>query len=475
MSTRGPTALAGAPSTAPRRICPLCDALLSAELCPADGTSTLSLDAPSSDPQRMRPGRIIADRYRVEAAIGSGGFSKVFRAVHNGTGQNVALKVLGGGGLEDTSGLRRFFREARASAGLRHPNTVRVFDFGQEEDGVVFLAMELLTGQTLRGLQRARMEAGGAISEREVVEIAIAVTQSLGEAHSLGLVHRDIGPNNIFLHEVSGSDRVVKLLDFGLVKDGGLRPLTMGTDICGTVSYMSPEHMLGHRVTPRSDLYSLAITLWWALAGERPFRGESHREVMRGHLQDPLPKLSAHARTPVSPELEAVIERAAAKDPAERYEDAAAMRIALEACLQATRERTQRVGAMAEVDRTLHLVPATEVVPATVVSAPVPEISAPPERRSRAWAPAGAVLGIALAMAVLAWPEAQATPPVQVVTESVSLVPEIVAVPEDSEPSVAVEVPVEVTQPVVSEEPARPRVKKKRAPVSRASILKEKI
>jgi serine/threonine-protein kinase len=466
MTPRGPTALAGNVVHVSRRICPLCDALLSAEICPNDGTSTLSLDAPSSDPERLHPGRIIADRYRIEASIGRGGFSKVFRAVHNGTGQNVALKVLGGGGLEDTASLRRFFREARASAGLRHPNTVRVFDFGQEDDGIVFLAMELLTGKTLRAYQRLRLEEGGAICERETIEIAIAVTQSLGEAHSLGLVHRDVGPNNIFIHEVVGSDRVVKLLDFGLVKDGGLRPLTMGTDICGTVSYMSPEHLLGHRVTPRSDLYSLGITMWWMLAGDRPFGGENHREVMRGHLQDPLPSLVEHSRSPVSAELQAVIEKATAKDPAERYEDAHALREALEHCLDLTRERTEKLEPVL-IDKTLPLARSIEVTPL------------PRPRKRAAPLVAGALLG---ALAAFLWWPSRPAPAVSapapakrdVVREDsaarlgpvvrhealVALEPEAVELPVES-PAVEplfVE-PRELVEPVSS----RPRPKKKRA------------
>ncbi len=275
---------------------------------------------------------MVAGRYRIENLIGTGGFAKVFRATHTGTGQCVALKVLDGTGLgDDVMMLRRFFREARASASLRHPNTVRVFDFGQEEDGTVYLAMELLTGRTLRAEQKSRLAASGSISEVEAVSIAIAVAQSLSEAHCLGLVHRDIGPNNIFLHEVAGSEPVVKVLDFGLVKDGG-QPLTRANQLFGTAAYMSPEQALGRRGDAKSDLYSLGILMWWMIAGSPPFAGGTPKEVMRCHVTESVPPLNARGGVPVSNAFEAVIACATAKDPIDRYADAQEMRRALESC-----------------------------------------------------------------------------------------------------------------------------------------------
>jgi serine/threonine-protein kinase len=216
---------------------------------------------------------------------------------------------------------------------------VRVFDFGQEEDGTVYLAMELLTGRTLRGEIRLReREKRGPLSEAEAIEVAIAVAGSLGEAHAMGLVHRDIGPNNIYFHSVAASEPVVKVLDFGLVKDAG-RSLTRVNQLFGTIGFMSPEQARGRGVGPQSDLYSLGITMWWMLAGKPPFDGTPD-EVLRCHLFKPLPPISEHA--PVSKELEEIIARAAAKDVVDRFPDAPSLKLALEACRDGASQRRQQ-------------------------------------------------------------------------------------------------------------------------------------
>jgi eukaryotic-like serine/threonine-protein kinase len=321
-----------------RRVCPVCDELSDLRICVRDGTVTLSLDAPRSDPDRLQAGTIIADRYRIETLIGTGGFAKVFSALHIGTGQKVAVKVLGGSGFDDDLALRRFFREARASAGLKHPNTVRVFDFGQEEDGTVYLAMELLCGRTLRAEHERLRQEGGAFTEEDALRVGLAVVQSLAEAHHLGLVHRDIGPTNVFLHEIAGSDPSIKVLDFGLVKDGGT-PLTQARQLFGTVAYMSPEQVLQRTVGPRSDLYSLGILLWWMVAGAQPFVGSNPQDVMRQHVTDPLPELSDACGARASAAFEEIIARATAKDPEDRYRDARTMRRALEEALEKVKNR----------------------------------------------------------------------------------------------------------------------------------------
>jgi eukaryotic-like serine/threonine-protein kinase len=454
MMERGPTALAGAHHYVPRRVCPLCDALVSVTICPNDGTATLSLDAPSSNPDRLEAGRLIADRYRIEAVIGSGGFAKVFRAVHTGTGQNVALKVLGGGGLEDTAALRRFFREARASAGLRHPNTVRVFDFGQEDDGTVYLAMELLTGLTLKQLQQRRLLDNSWITELEALEIAIAVTQSLAEAHSTGLIHRDVSPNNVFLHDVAGSSPVVKLLDFGLVKDGGLKPLTRIDQVFGTVSYMSPEQVSGRTVTPRSDLYSLGITLWWMLAGRTPFQGDSHREVMDSHLHLPMPPLSLHARSMVSPEVERIIEKATAKDPNARFVDAQAFRAELQQCFDLLKERARKgpaamTGPTVEIEtRSMAMLEVSTLLPEATMAESMPAQPLPPSVRPR-WGIAGVAAFLLIAALLMAG--------------SLSAKDPAPALPKPAPPPV-VEVqlvpPAQIHEAPVEETP-RPRMRKK--------------
>ncbi len=180
------------------RYCPVCTERTVKRVCNNDGTTTLLVDAPSSDPNRIQPGHILADRYQVEHEIGRGGFGAVFAARHTGTGQRVGVKVLAAGA--DDVNVQRFFREARVTAGLQHPNTIRVFDFGQADDGTLFIAMELLVGVSLAQELQARAEHASAFSETEALEVAIAVACSLMEAHESELVHRDLKPQNVVLH-----------------------------------------------------------------------------------------------------------------------------------------------------------------------------------------------------------------------------------------------------------------------------------
>src|SRR5262245_892227 len=181
--------------------------------------ATLLIDAPAPSVSALEVGSVIAGRYVIQRVIGKGGYGAVFEARHTGTGQGVAVKTLAPGLETDETALKRFFQEARVTSGLRHPNTIRVFDFGQDDSGIIYLAMELLTGLTLKQeLKRRQKLNAGVYSEKEAIEIGIAITKSLGEAHAAGLVHRDLKPDNVFLHQVEGDDPVVKVLDFGIVK-----------------------------------------------------------------------------------------------------------------------------------------------------------------------------------------------------------------------------------------------------------------
>src|SRR5688572_4561598 len=181
-----------------------------------------------------RTGDIIAERYQLEESIGHGGYGKVFRARHLGTGQDVAVKVLIPQGGDEHFTIKRFFLEARVTSGLKHANTIKVFDFGQEDSGLVYLAMEMLSGSTLREELRERRKQGRPFTEREAIDIGIAVTRSLGEAHSAGLVHRDLKPDNVFLHLAGDDEPHIKVLDFGIVKLGdGQHTLSSTTSVPG--------------------------------------------------------------------------------------------------------------------------------------------------------------------------------------------------------------------------------------------------
>ncbi len=322
-------------------MCPICDAATSAPVCERDRTATLLVDLPPDEAPAPAPGMVIAGRYEIERRIGAGGYGQVFAARHRGTGQSVALKILHPPPDGDHAfATKRFFLEARVTSGLSHPNTVRVFDFGQEDSGLLFLAMELLNGRTLRAEQKAREKRGATYSEAEAIEIAIQVTRSLSEAHDAGLVHRDLKPDNIFLHRAAVDDIVVKVLDFGIAKlGGGHATLSSDTSVPGTPAYMAPEHALNRPVDARTDLYSLGVVLFQLVTGELPFVGASDPQTLYMHAFEALPSLAAKSRTQLSPGFQSVLERVLAKDPARRFESARAMRDALAACAEGRADR----------------------------------------------------------------------------------------------------------------------------------------
>ncbi len=312
------------------RRCPLCNELTEAPLCAADGMATLLNTNPMSDPSRVQPGTILGGRYEVLSFLGAGGFAQVFEARHRGTGRSVAVKVLESAGTtDDRIRLDRFFREARVTAGLRHPNTVRVFDFGQDDDGLVFLAMELLEGQTLREEMDRRRADDERFTQAEATAIACEVARSLAEAHAGSLVHRDLKPDNIFLHMVEGEDGpLVKVLDFGIVKSNDAT-LTAESRTLGTPQYMSPEQVLGHPLDGRSDLYALGVVLYELVSGAVPHTAASPFLAAMQHVNVDAPSLLAQPGTCVSEAFAAVVHRALARDRDARFADASELRAAL--------------------------------------------------------------------------------------------------------------------------------------------------
>jgi serine/threonine-protein kinase len=322
--------------------CPLCGRTGHEAICPKDQIACLRIGGPQGDLSSLLPGTVIAKRYRIEAQLGSGGSSVVFKAQHVGTGQAVALKIRRGSAEDDTIALKRFFREARATAQLRHPNSIRVFDFGQDESGLVYIAMELLTGMALDEEHQLRLRESRVFSEHEAVSIAIEVLQSLAEAHENGLVHRDLKLSNIFLHRVPGNEPVIKVLDFGIAKAEGT-PLTRAGCIIGTASYMSPEQARNQAIDGRSDLYALGVVLYTLTAGRLPFLGSTPLEVLSAHVNDPPPDLRTSARTPLSDPFIAIVRRALSKAPRDRFQDARAMEKALAAIPLAPRRDSTTV------------------------------------------------------------------------------------------------------------------------------------
>ncbi|MES2643193.1 MAG: protein kinase [Myxococcota bacterium] len=277
-------------------------------------------------------GKVLDQRYRIVSLLARGGMGRVYRAEQEPHGRIVAVKVLDVG-LEhddDQEFRQRFIREAETCARLTHPHTVRVFDYGETWDHVLFIAMEYLEG---RNLYQA-IQTDAPMDPARVIRIGRQVASSLREAHALGLIHRDLKPSNVILTRPGGDEEFVKVVDFGLVKEiRGNAELTRADALVGSPSYMSPEQIRSTDLDQRSDIYSLGVLLYACLTGRAPFTGPTSLTVLMGHLNHaPPPMASVCPSMKPTPALEAVVMRCLAKAPADRYEHMEDVLRALQAC-----------------------------------------------------------------------------------------------------------------------------------------------
>ena len=283
-------------------------------------------------------GQTLDGRHRIEAILGRGGMGTVYAAIHLESGRRVAVKTLLPELNESPEIRRRFEREARAAGFLQHPNLVEVYEMGAAPDGTLYLIMELVEGVSVGDA----LDLECTIHPRRTLVIARQVLLGLGHAHPLGLVHRDLKPDNIMLARAGGSGaeyEQVKLLDFGVVQllsDAagvfGTEQLTRTGVTFGTPAYMAPEQALGRDVDTRADLYSLGIILFEMLTGRRPFESDESLALLRMHIGHPPPSLAAVAPGAgfCTDAMERLIARALAKMPGERYADTREMAAALE-------------------------------------------------------------------------------------------------------------------------------------------------
>lgn len=257
----------------------------------------------------------LAGRYHLGEVIGVGGMGTVVRARDEVLDRLVAVKLLKDELAGDGATVERFRREARIAAALSHPGICSVFDFGEEE-GRLFIVMELLDGGDLHAL----IARQGPLSPAVAAGLVAQAADALDHAHRAGAIHRDVKPGNIFLTK----DGRVKVTDFGIAYAASQAPVTATGSLLGTPFYVSPEQALGEPATPVVDVYSLGCVLFQLVAGRPPYEGESFLAIARAHLTDPIP--SARALNPDVPEaIDAVVRRALAKEPEERFATAAEM------------------------------------------------------------------------------------------------------------------------------------------------------
>ena len=267
-----------------------------------------------------RPGDVVGGRYRIEHAVGGGGFGAVYLATQLNMNRAVALKLLHPGLFSTEGAHERFVREAELAQQLKHPNTVRVYDFGRTDSGLPFIVWEYLEGQPLDAL----LAREGPQSPARVARIASQVLKALMEAHSLGIVHRDIKPSNLFVSHFSGEPDFVKVLDFGVAKIATQQgpEITTGALPVGTPSYMAPEQVRHEPVSPATDLYALGLVIAEMLVARPIVQGRALVDVF---MQQASPLPVALPPEVVGGAFGNVILRATKKPALERYQSAAEM------------------------------------------------------------------------------------------------------------------------------------------------------
>ena len=313
------------------KTCPQCSKTYSDQLqvCPDDQSPLVIGVSGNSDPMI---GRLLDGRYRLEKKIGEGGMGAIYKAVHTGMGRTCAIKLLTLLSPGNDDAVARFKREAKMASRIDNPHAVTIYDFGQSEDGTLFLAMELIDGVALSRLVAQER----VIPATRAIHIASQIAEGLAAAHALEIIHRDLKPDNIMLTRKGAALDYVKVLDFGIAKtvaDDSADNLTKTGFVLGTPVYMSPEQLLGEKLDPRSDIYSLAIIVYEMLSGRLPFEGENQQSIMMKRITSEPVRI-----TRVAPSISEALERAVmgglARDPAVRTRTVEAFAASLRTALQ---------------------------------------------------------------------------------------------------------------------------------------------
>jgi serine/threonine protein kinase len=278
-----------------------------------------AMDSPEQAGLDLEPSSVVGATYRIDRRVASGGSSLVYAARHIEMDRHVALKVLPLGGEIDASALERFSQEARLACQINHPNVVTIHQFGQDERGLLYIAMEWLKGTSLSDA----IEERGPFSPLRVAQIGREIARGLQAVHGRDVLHRDLKPSNIMLAELADWEEIAKLLDFGVAKS--LTPteeqqlrITQEGKFVGTPRYAAPELIRGEELTVRTDIYSTGLLMWEALTGEPAVSSVVFQKCCARHLSDEPWRLPDDIDCP-SP-LADVIHRSLRKDPAERFE-----------------------------------------------------------------------------------------------------------------------------------------------------------
>ena len=300
------------------KICPTCGTEYPANerFCPRDGTALRS-QAGNAD----LVGSIIAERYHVLKKLGEGGMGQVYLAEHVKMGRKSAVKVMNPGMVNDADAISRFNREAANASRINHPNVAGIYDFGETAEGLIYLAMEFIEGESLTSL----VEKSGALAPARAANIAQQAAAGLQVAHDMGIVHRDLKPDNIMIAKNRDGSDCVKVVDFGIAKAAGAenQKVTKTGLVVGTPEYMSPEQLAGDKLDGRSDVYSLALVAFNMFTGALPFPSETAQESMIMRLTDE-PKSLAEMKpdTIWPPAVQSVMRRALKRRASERYQKA---------------------------------------------------------------------------------------------------------------------------------------------------------
>jgi serine/threonine-protein kinase len=288
-------------------------------------------------------GEVFDRRFRIEARIAAGGFGAIYRATHIKSGQPLALKVLHANLTHDEGVVARFRREGAALTRLRDPHTITAYELGEAPDGMLYIVMELLHGESLY----ERFRSQGPLPWARMLAIARAVCSSLAEAHALGIIHRDLKPTNIHLEPGNPGEDFVKVLDFGIAKimhdsDIDSAELTHAGQMIGTLDYMSPEQMVGGMCDATSDIYTLGIVMYEMIAGRKPFNdANSAAAALAAVLTTTPPRLAVQAVVPS--DVDRIVMRCIERQYADRFQSATELAAALDEILGGNEEAVTTV------------------------------------------------------------------------------------------------------------------------------------